>query len=64
MSRAYSQGMLSFSFQIVGWVLFVISAVAFLTGAIIARDPYAIAGSAAFLVANIFFVIALRPPQR
>ena len=56
--------MLSFSFQIVGWVLFVVSAVAFLISAISAADPFAIAGAAAFLLANIFFIIALRPPPK
>ena len=55
--------MFSFSFQIVGWSLFFVSALCFLVAAIQARDPFSIAGSTAFLLANVFFAIALRPPK-
>jgi len=55
--------MLSFSFQIVGWSLFFVSAICFLIGGILAKDPLSIAGSSAFLLANVFFAIALRPPK-
>ena len=56
--------MLSFSFQIVGWSLFFVSAICFLTSAIKAGDPFGMAGSTAFLLANVFFALALRRPKR
>ena len=55
--------MLSFSFQIVGWALFFLCAICFLISSLMSRDPFAIAGSVAFLIANIFFALALRPPK-
>jgi len=58
------RSMFSFSFQIVGWSLFFVSAICFLVSSIMAGDPFAIAGSTAFLLANVFFAIALRPPKR
>lgn len=56
--------MVSFSFQIVGWALFFVSALFFLISALIAGDMFSIIGSLAFLLANVFFAIALRPPRR
>ena len=44
----------------IGWWLFVVSAVLFAWSAIRARDWTAAAGAAAFFVANIFFMTALR----
>ena len=43
----------------IGWWLFVLCAILFLTSSVRAGDPVAIAGSLAFLAANVAFMIPI-----
>lgn len=51
--------MSTWHYEILGWALFVISAVAFLASSIRSGDGLAIAGSFFFLVACIAFLVPL-----
>lgn len=45
--------------NLAGWLLFILSAVFFLIASIQAGNPYAIAGSLAFLIACLVFLVPL-----
>jgi hypothetical protein len=45
--------------NLAGWLLFILSAIFFLIASIQANDPYAIAGSLAFLIACLVFLVPL-----
>ena len=51
--------MRTWNYEMAGWVLFVISAVAFLASSIRSGDGLAIAGSFFFLIACIAFLVPL-----
>ncbi len=52
--------------QIFGWVLFVLSAFAFIASSLRARDPLGLLGGVIFLIACFVFLVPLlrRPPGR
>lgn len=45
--------------QVFGWVLFVLSAIAFIASSIRAQDPFGLIGGVIFLIACFVFLIPL-----
>lgn len=50
--------------EMMGWILFVICALLYLYGGVIARDPLVISGSIVFLVACFVFIYATMADEK